>query len=53
MQAVLANLDGVDLHLETLVYEQVGVKPLPFQGMDSKSMNFFSNKRFALMMKMK
>ena len=36
MQSVIANLDGVDLQLEYLIYNQTGVQPLPFVGMDSK-----------------
>ena len=37
MQSVISNLDGVDLHLEYLVLNQIGVQSLPFVGMDSKS----------------
>lgn len=36
MQNLLSNLDGVDLHLEFLIQNQIGVQPLPFTGMDSK-----------------
>ena len=36
MQSVISNLDGVDLHLEYLVLNQIGVQSLPFVGMDSK-----------------
>jgi len=34
MQHLLTNLDGVDLHLEYLIKNQIGVLPLPFVGMD-------------------
>jgi len=37
MQYLLSSLDGVDLNLEYLIQNQVGVQPLPFVGMDSKS----------------
>lgn len=40
MQSVISNLDGVDLHLEYLVLNQIGVQSLPFVGMDSKSSSF-------------
>ena len=39
MQHLLTNLDGVDLHLEYLIKNQIGVLPLPFTGMDSKFTN--------------
>ena len=41
MQSVISNLDGVDLHLEYLVLNQIGVQSLPFVGMDSKSSLFY------------
>ena len=36
MQYLLSSLDGVDLNLEYLIKNQIGVQPLPFVGMDSK-----------------
>ena len=41
MQSVISNLDGVDLHLEYLILNQIGVQSLPFVGMDSKYLSIF------------
>ena len=42
MQSELSSLNDVDLELEWLIERQIGVDPLPFDGMDSKLTFFLS-----------
>lgn len=39
MQDILANVDHIKFDLEIAVQQQLGAQPLPFPGMDSKSLS--------------
>lgn len=40
MEDIIANVDDIRFDIEVALEEQLGLQPLPFPGMDSKSVYF-------------
>ena len=43
MEDIIANVDDFQFDVEIALSQQKGIQPLPFPGMDSKSLCFFQS----------